>query len=205
MKEIWFDQLIEAQNHAPWAAFNKSQAREEQWFGEKDWSTSIYVTNIDVRRAVQIPKAEQQLNISRIANKCHYRETFQIRFLFPLNLKKLEKELKKPMSLLSENKNLNQGNYQNNLFNDQLSRTNDLTVKTPDLQHILYTGWPGQEARRDSGARWQWAVPYAWGQPSVTARLNPSASPSRDGYLRTLTASHSNRKHFKVSQRLDSL
>lgn len=89
--------------------------------------------------------------------------------MFPLNLKKLEKELKKAMALLSENKNLNQGNYQNNLFNDQLSRTNDLTVETPDLQHILYAGWPGQAARRDSGTRWQRAVPYARGQPSVTA------------------------------------
>lgn len=94
----------------------------------------------------------QELQINVITEK-HSRsdEITNSAFFFPLNLKKLEKELKKAMALLSENKNLNHSDYQNNLFNDQLSRTNDLTVETPDLWHILYTGWPDQEARRGVG------------------------------------------------------
>lgn len=37
-------------------------------------------------------------------------------FLFHLNLMKLEEQLKKATAFLSENKNLNQGNYQDNEF-----------------------------------------------------------------------------------------
>jgi len=70
-------------------------------------------------KVVLIPDraAAKELKINVIATDSSRSDKINnFTFLFHLNLMKLEEQLKKATAFLSENKNLNQGNYQDNEF-----------------------------------------------------------------------------------------